>query len=175
MSETRQFSIGDTVFIARVNSTEKWIACPDCFGKRYLTVILGDESQVTIDCACCARGYEPSKGIVLSYYYNSPQAEEVVVCDIELREGKIRYNWSDEEDVFATEEEALARSVAKAADLEIEEQRRIHKKEKDTRTWSWNATYHRQQIRHAEKELAYHKSKLEAAKFHVKEEKEAAK
>ena len=39
---------------------------------------------------------------------------------------------------------------------------------KDTRSWAWNATYHRGCIRQAEKDLEYHRAKLAVALEHKK-------
>ena len=52
-----------------------------------------------------------------------------------------------------------------------EELAKIYRKEKNNHTWSWNAHYHRDCIRRAEKDLIYHKAKLEVAKVKTKEEK----
>ena len=42
-------NLGDTVWRATVKRSQVHVACPDCFGRRALRVILGDDSEVVID------------------------------------------------------------------------------------------------------------------------------
>jgi len=52
MSNTK-YNIGDKVWRATSGTEEKKVLCPECFGKTFLTVILGDNSQVKIWCVSC--------------------------------------------------------------------------------------------------------------------------
>lgn len=174
-----RFKIGDEIWVAKYNAVERWIKCPDCLGKRYLTVILGDDSQVTIDCAGCAAGYEPPRGVIKTYDYEATTIHTTVTSvESELKEGVevSRYGYFecyrvDDENVFATQEEAQARADRYANEAKASEEARLLRKEKDTRSWAWNAHYHRKCIKQAEKDLAYHTAKLNAALPHVKAEK----
>lgn len=174
-----RFKIGDQVWVAKNRGIERWITCPDCFGKRYLTVTLGDDSQVTIDCAGCARGYEPPRGVISTHDYEATVLNvELTSVESELKEGVEveRYGHSgcyreDGENVFATEAEAMVRADVFAKERKAEEEARLLRKEKETRTWAWNAHYHRSRIKDANKELVYHTAKLNAALQHVKAEK----
>lgn len=57
-----------------------------------------------------------------------------------------------------------------AAEADAEELRRIAEKEKPTRTWSWNATYHRKEIKRCEESIARHRAKLSVASLKAKED-----
>lgn len=164
------FEIGQPVFIARYAPIERWIACSDCRGLKWLTVILGDDSSVTIDCVGCADGYAPPRGVIRTCDYE-PQVDAIVVDNIEMREGAIRYNYNDSINVFDNEEAAWVRARALKHIADKEETERLLNKEQPKREWSWHVHYHRRCVKQAEKEIAYHSSKLEAAKLHSKEEK----
>src|ERR1035437_2248539 len=109
-----KFKIGDTVFQARGEQTRIWITCPECCGDGWLRVILGDDSQVSIACVCCERGYEGSPGRISTYVFSADvHATQVVGTESELRNGVLhtcyKFNGgytTDELDVFATREYA---------------------------------------------------------------------
>lgn len=58
------FELGVTIWAADTSSHPEWVECPECAGTRVLTLIQGNGEQVSIDCACCRNGYEPSTGRV---------------------------------------------------------------------------------------------------------------
>jgi len=169
----RKYNIGDKVWYAKTGTKEKSVECPECFGKKFLTVILGDNSKVTIDCAGCARGYEPPKGYVI-YYEWGVDVREVTIQRMEIKPDEVTYGFWDcysaETDrIFSTKEEAEKRALELVEEHNKEELARIYRKEKNNHTWSWNVHYHRDCIRRAEKDLIYHKAKLEASKGKLKE------
>jgi hypothetical protein len=90
---------------------------------------------------------------------------------MEAREDRTRINVDGyyAQQVFDSEQEALEYAKALRDAHEADERRRILAKEKDTRSWAWNATYHRKRIKEAEKQIAYHRSKLEVAALKSKE------
>ena len=62
------FKIGDKVFQANYGRHERWIVCPDCLGTKHVKVILGDGTEVQIECGGCdPGGYEPSLGRIWQY------------------------------------------------------------------------------------------------------------
>lgn len=69
----------------------------------------------------------------------------------------------------ATVEEAQAAAAAMAVQWDADERAKIATKERDTRTWAWNASWHRGRIKDLERELAYHTSKLAVAAIKAKE------
>jgi hypothetical protein len=65
------FELRQAIWWASCDSIEVTENCPDCFGKKYLTVILGDDSEVKIDCRTCALGYEPPRGYITLHKYGA--------------------------------------------------------------------------------------------------------
>ena len=182
------YNIGDRVWYAGMESREASVVCPECFGKKYLTVILGDDSQVTIDCAGCASGYNPPKGYV-TYYENTAFVEQVTITGFDVDADKIRYKFdivrkcndgfhrtlqsgADDYKVFGTKEEAEVKAKELAEEHNREKLERINCKEQHNHTWSWNVHYHRRQIREAKKSIEYHEGKLVVAREKSKEKEE---
>ena len=170
-----KYKIGNVVWYAQVKCFEGTEPCPDCFGQRALTVIKGDGSQVSIECAGCASGYDTSKGYVTYHGWKSDVCQ-VRIERVEITDQGVEYGHSQsyrvsEDEVFDTKEEAEKRADEKWKEHNAQELARIHQKEKHNRTLSWNAHYHRDCIRRAEKDLAYHTAKLSVAKVKAKERK----
>lgn len=173
-----KYNIGDKVWYAERKSVTKREVCPDCFGKLYLTVIKGDDSQVTIECAGCQSGYEHPKGYI-NYCSHENDVREVVIQGLDVRpysEVEYKFNCTEcswrnakESELFTTKEEAEIKAKELAEDWNKEQIANIHRKEKNNRTWSWNAYYHRKQIKEAERQIEYHSKKLDYAKQCVKE------
>jgi|ERR1039458_3737420 hypothetical protein len=170
-------ALGDSKWIAKAAQHSKVsVPCPDCFGKKFLTVTLGDDSQVTIDCSTCASGFESPRGYVLIDHYE-PDAERVTIRSIELESidnqpvysGETFYRLLESE-LFEHYSEALARAVIKARLLAVEAEARFQRKEKDTHTWAWNVTYHRRSLKEAQRQLDYHTAKLAVSLPHKKDE-----
>lgn len=172
-----QFNIGDTAYVAQHSPhTDVWVQCPECLGTRTMRVILATGDEHTIDCACCERGYEGSPGKILTWQAQA-NVEAVVIAGVESHmDGetlKVRYHYSpnyivDACNVFATHDEAMVRAEELSAAHNAEQAKRVRCKEKDTRKWAWNVSYHRKEIREAHRKIEYHTAKLNAAKEHVK-------
>ena len=168
-----KYGIGDEVWWACFESEPDYVTCPDCGGTGQITCLLFDGSQVSIDCEGCKNGYLGPQGR-LKVYARKPTARRRTITRMEIDAGKVEYGVTDgyrvlEEDLFQNESDALARAAVKAAAAEGEERDRIARKEKDTRSWSWNVHYHRRAIREAERQIVYHTSKLNVAKLKAKE------
>lgn len=186
-----KFKIGESVYLATFGMKNNRVQCPDCFGKKFLTIIMGDDSQVQIECGGCSAGYEPPRGTVVNYEH-LPKVELCDVVGIEISSAICEYKISrcsesdkgeiffhtghvKENEIFSTKEEAQAKADQMAKEFAIEEERRLKcVKQNAKRTWSWNVCYHRGIIRRAEKDIAYHSQKLAYAKPKIKEEKQAA-
>jgi hypothetical protein len=173
----QRLAIGDMAWIATFDAANNFISCPDCGGTGRLRVILHDETQVSIGCANCAAGYDPPTGRI-RVYDRRPRAEQVRIngCEIDSKEIRWRlgesttcYRVADDADVFETEEAALERAKIIAVEADEAERNKIFRKEKDTRTWAWNASYHRNCIKRAQKDIEYHTAKLNVAKIKAKE------
>ena len=170
------YKLGDKVFVAFLKSHEKWVTCPHCFGKRALTVILGDDSQVSIDCDCCRYGFEGSKGYLKSWGWVSGVKESTITKVEQEWPEKIEYGVDggyrvDQDKVFDTQVAAEIRAQELIIEQDKKELHCIQVKERVDRNWAWNVRYHRERIKQSEKDLEYHRAKLAVAQTHVKEDK----
>lgn len=165
-----QFNIGDTIYRAETGRRTAWITCPECFGSGRLRVILGNDSEVSIACVCCERGYEGSPGKIQTYEFSSNTAPHVVTGVSSQLKGsglEIHYHvgcWSlEEKDCFSTHEEALLRASELVAQNTAEEKKRLGYKEKQHKTWASNVAYWRADIRRAKEVIARCESRLAVA------------
>ena len=172
-----KFNIGDIAYVARAGQEQIWITCPECLGSGRLRVILGDDSEVSIHCECCSRGYDGSLGRVQTYTFKA-RVEEVVITRIEssMHGDGLRtcYKFSgcyydDEKNLFATRLEALARAEQIREEHIADETKRLKYKEKQHKTWAWNVSYWRRGIRHAKEEIARYEARLAVAPKNPKE------
>jgi len=167
-----KYQIGQSVWVATWDSTENYMICPDCGGTGRVRVIHHDDTLMSIECAGCSAGYEPPTGRV-RVYDRRPRAELTYIVGVEITEGKTEWNtkgrWHfDEAEIYETESEAMAAAILKAEKADLEEREKISAKEKPTRTWSWNAHYHRKEIKEAQRRLEYHTKKLAVANLKAK-------
>ncbi len=172
------YKIGDVVWAANRRRVEKSMVCPDCLGKKFLTVILGDDSRVTIDCASCDEDLYSGPSGLIRYYQEEVQAEMITIEGLEEMAGKVEYKYKingcccyviKEQDVFPTKEEAQMRALKLAQEYEQSERDRINYKLKPAKNWAWHIRYYRDNIKRAQKEIEYTTLQLEAAKKHTKE------
>lgn len=174
---TPKFAIGDAIWIATWDSSDNYVTCPDCGGTKHIRVIMHDDTEHRIACQNCGHGYNESTGRV-RVYDRKPKAERHMVTGLEINGSEIKYRSQigcssyrivEEELAYATEGEAYAAAVKRAAECNAEDRLKVLTKEKNTRTWAWNASYHRQCIKRAQKELEYHTAKLNVAAVKAKE------
>lgn len=166
-----RFEVGQQVWVADFSPLDpSYETCPDCGGTGRLRVIFHDETQVSIACQNCALGYDPPTGRIMVRRV-APNARQAIICGYESHD-KIRwhvdsvancYRIFDDEKVFVTQAEAQARAESDAAEYEANERKRLFEKEQDTRSWAWNASYHRKQIKEAQRQIEYHTAKLSVA------------
>lgn len=165
-----QFNIGDTAYFASAGQEPSWITCPECLGSGRLRVILGDDSEVSIACVCCERGYEGSPGKIQTRVLHA-SVEGFLVTGVEthMRDDvlTVRYSnrqWSVEADrLFATYAEAFAQAEVLVAAKQAEETKRLSYKMKQTRTWTWNVSYYRREIRNAQQTIERMQARLNVA------------
>lgn len=172
-----KFQIGDEVWRASTQTRPVKFTCLECAGKGYLTVILGDDTRVTIACDCCRRGYEGSNG-----YHDQYEHFEVVeqgrVSGVEVSEDTFEYrvpaggcsSWCvKESELFSDEASAQVR----AGELSKERTQTAANlpclKHKGDRSWSWNVTYYRRSIREAQRQIEQHTASLNYALTRVKD------
>lgn len=176
----KQFNIGDKVFKATYGKHEKLVTCPDCLGSKRVKMVLGDGTEVLIECGGCdPGGYQPSTGYIRQYDY-SVELKQYTVTGVKVTKDDVGYDLDNfgsgsyytgtNADTFATEDEAKAYGESLRAGYEAEENKRLMAKTKNHHSWSWNATYHRKCIKDLERQLEYHHSKVQVCKAHVKDE-----
>jgi hypothetical protein len=179
----KRFAVGDIVWHATFESTEKWVTCPDCLGYKFAKVTFGDGSEVTVGCGECSRGFEPPSGYVRIYEHEA-KALPVFVERVEISRGdgdenSFSYSLSDHrggsEYIFDNEPEAKECAERLAEECKVAEEARVHHKDKPSQTWARNASYHRGCIKRAQRDLAYHTEKLNAAKIHSREKSDPVK
>ena len=172
---TPKYNIGDVVWYARRETTTDKIMCPECFGKKVLTVILGDGSQVIIDCMGCAPGLENPRGYC-TFYKQSSGVKEIIISGVEYNIIKTTYQFDgcysvNETELFDTKEGAEKKAVELAEEHNKEELDRIHRKEKNNKNWAWHVHYYRNKIRRALEDIEHAKARLNIAKKKLKTEK----
>ncbi len=171
-----KFQIGETVWVARFEMVKQWLECPDCCGSGVLTVIKGDGLKVSIECTGCQSGYEPPKGRVYLYEHKeSVRQTEITGIEQAVEDNKVVIKYRSTHDyihdsahITTTREEAVEIAQRLACNADREEKERFQKKEKPERSWAWNATYHRSQLKEAQKQVEYHSGKLAVAKLKQK-------
>lgn len=162
--------IGQQVFVAHAYSHAKvWAPCPVCYGKLAVTLELGNGERVSIQCDACGLGFEGPQGRVREYRAASG-VRAAVVDGVQVQNNGWRIIvahagseiWG--ETVFATEAEAEARRVVMHAEVEKDaEHRCMQQREYKRKKPTWLVRYHREQIKRAEKDLAWHRAKLPEA------------
>ena len=183
----KDFKLGDKVWHASFDTVKKTAVCPECFGKKYLTVILGDDSKVTINCRGCASGFEQPKGYI-NYWEWQAKIEQVTIAGMDInqeRDTEYRFHYSGGDNcysyrtskytIFSTKEEAERKGKELAEEHNKQELQKIHRKGKHNSDWAWDVHYYRQQIRSAEKEIIQFTEKLNVAEENAKKQKEEVK
>ena len=168
-----KLKIGDLVYRATFTSQDDSLECPDCGGTGRIRVIFHDDSIASIDCGNCAKGYNPPTGRVTTYR-RTPAVSWSNVVGYEVSGTEIKYKLHNcyhagISDIFDNEADALVRAQEMCDAATAEEERRILTKEKDTRSWAWNASYHRREIKDAERRIECNKKKLSVASLKAKE------
>jgi hypothetical protein len=173
-----KYQIGQQVWYAGWESAPARIVCPDCAGEGRIRVLLPDDSIVSVECVACTRGYNPPSGY-LECYDRHAVAALVTILGVEMDGDKTEWKTTasyrtSEDDLFDNEVDAYAAAKAKAEEADRNERERIGRKHKDTRSWAWNAHYHRKCIKDAQRQIEYHTAKLAVANLKTKAKDEAA-
>lgn len=164
------FSIGQTLWLPSHAPVEEMVSCPVCAGQRFVTLILGDGEHVRIPCEGCGIGFDGPRGVVKEYTYTPTVRAFVIAAVVRFDEDSGRQRWTlraddgsvaDFGDLRAIESEAMAVAEANAkAQYERNMESRVRKK-KDKRG-GWTVLYHRQCIADLERQLAWHRAKVQS-------------
>jgi hypothetical protein len=169
---SKEFNIGDSVWLAICDQNQVTKECPVCYGRLRVRLELGNGDMVTLPCDYCNKGFSEPRGVVEEYEWEAnSQPTSVKSKEVHEYDGKreVRYQFitghASTEDVFSTKEEADARCVLKTAEYEKEQKRRLeHIKDQTQKTFAWNAGYHMRCAKKAKQDLEYHTAKA----FHMK-------
>lgn len=161
-------NIGDTVYIPHVEQTEAYKVCPYCIGNRYLTVIFGDLTQVTIKCDACGPGYEDSTGRIKFWEFSGTLGTAVVTGMAKVS-GVMKYFLDgssfavDSERVWVNEMEARVRLQSLLIEHDDDEKKKYTRKVDANKPWSFQATYHRKRLKDAKRDIIHHGEALDYA------------
>lgn len=172
---TNKYNMGDLVFWATAGTTSKYVTCPDCFGKQFLTVIMGDGTQHTIDCECCREGLVMSRGQVTTWEF-AAEVHSGTVSGIEADPfDRVQWRYQidnhrvDETDIRTTREAAEIRANELVTEHTAHEAVAFQQKYKEHKNWQWHVSYHRKELKRAEDQIKYHTAKLSVAQAKTKE------
>lgn len=160
------FSIGDVLWAAGHTPHQIEVPCPICYGQLAIVIILGNGDRVGVNCDGCGHGYDGPRGAVGEWVYD-PRAIEF---EIEAVDAMHMGRWSVRsttgatsyyEELFKTEAEALAKARENAErQLETNMASRCRVRG-GAKKAGWTARYHLGQIQDLERQLAWHRSKVE--------------
>jgi len=165
------FKVGDVVWRAACGTEQVRQTCPVCFGKLFVTVILGDDSAVDTPCEYCGKGYDGQKGWVTEWEYVArPAVDTISEVRRTTDESGEHYGYRLSSGhvvpvVFATIEEAQEAADQARYTHEAEQARRRKEgKEHSARSFSWRVGYHQREVKEATRKLAYHSARVQPCK-----------
>ncbi|MDD5375761.1 hypothetical protein [Acidithiobacillus sp.] len=171
--------VGDIFWSAHYGMSEVTKTCPVCYGKRCVTLILGNDDKIELPCDYCRRGYEEPRGTKTEYEFTSG-AEQETVDEVRIEETskgrKVEYLTFDhhvvrEDEAYATKEEAEERCKQLIAErMHDEATRAEHIKANQAKSYSWNAGYHMREAKREEESAARHRARAKLCKERTKED-----
>jgi len=157
-------NIGDFIYwVYSSTNYQKEIPCPMCFGKLFVTIILGDNSESKIECGYCQKGYERASGIA-TVWEAVALVKSGEISGVSTRNGtkyEVGYETLMSTEIFTSKKEAEAHRKVRYE----EEILRANKWFKDNfvnakKSQTWSTGYHRNCIKSAEKTISWHKDRL---------------
>jgi hypothetical protein len=184
----KEYRVGDIVWVAECAPyVEKRVLCPVCFGKKEVTLILGNGDSVILPCGNCQAGYDQPTGYVTIHepVVRASQKRIDRVEIIETEEGQVReygaelfasgcgttYQALDNNKIFDTEVEALRKAQHDAEEISKNQ----NPKAKLDKSYSWNAGYHMRHAKRLREEIEYHEKQAILCKSRTKETEQAKK
>ncbi len=158
-----KYTLGDTAYwIESGTNYQKRIPCPMCFGKLFVTVILGDDTQEKVECGFCQRGVERPSGYATTWEA-SATVHLGIITGVSTKDGiryEVGYKSLFEHEIYSESEAELVR-VAKFEEAK-EQAEKLFRDSFITATKKqvWSAGYHRENIKRAERNIEWHKLRL---------------
>jgi hypothetical protein len=169
------FALAEVVWHAGYGQHSEWSTCPECCGSKTITLTQGNGDQVSLDCACCSRGFNPPTGTIERRVSNR-RPVPFICAWVEVRGEEIRYMENttgsgtivDSKDLFR-DQNACQQRCDELNKLFEEEQERlilatISHKRKDM---AWSAHYWGRKVKDLERELELAKKRLGLIKSSV--------
>lgn len=177
MNEEKKYSVGDAIWHSRYGINPVVKTCPVCFGKKEVTLILGNGDEVVLKCEYCVKGFNEPSGTITEYEYVAAASQRtitainsVVTVNGEEREYMCGFTRLKNGDIFDTEGEALVRSEYEAKEARKEQETKIeYLKKSKAKSFSWNAGYWMSQIRNAKKNIEQWEKRVQLCKARSKE------
>lgn len=157
-------ALGDKIYwVESSTSYGKYVPCTICFGKLHVTLILGDGSQMTVECDFCKHGLDEPRGKAKTW---EPAAfiRSGTISGISTRNGiqyEVGHTSLKEHEVFSSEQEA--EPVYQAKLKEVTETAAEWFKNSFvtcTKKQTWSAGYHKSRIKDAERTISWHQARL---------------
>ena len=173
------YAFGQVVFSAvAYNHNLVSVPCPICFGKLFVTLILGNGEQQAIQCDACGHGYESPRGVVGEYRAESRVEEGVITgmsWDSYHEKWCVTVNGHARDNLFTSLEEAEAARARMHAEQE-ESARKNWEEQLDNkkRRHTWSAHYHRSCLADLERRAKHHRDRLADPRIRERKEKEGA-
>lgn len=165
---SKEYNVGDLVYWAKADIQHIRVKCPVCFGKRVVTLIMGNDEQVVLECDYCGKGCDNAPGYIDEWEW-TPGVQEIKIDKkiVEEVNGErdIEYRYVNyilrHDDIFSTVGEAEERIKEKIVIHEQEEAERMERiKDVKNKSYAWLVGYHRRQAKEAQKDLEYHSGKV---------------
>ncbi len=160
------FAIGQVMWMAAHQPRKVTKPCPVCFGHLEVKVILGNGELATVPCDACGLGFNGPQGTVEEYEYD-PQVEQFIIAGVQSMYNDRWYVVSttgatcDFNDLWDTKELAETRALLNAHEQRERNMQTLQTKKKSIQRHGWSVRYHRDKIKDLERQIAWHKSRIE--------------
>ena len=165
-----KFEIGDIVYAAETITKRVEEVCPVCNGDKEVMMVLGDGTQVMLNCRFCAPGYDPPRGWIYAEYIVEPSAKKIYVegirtdvdretkeIEVTLQHGSRLYDV--ERYIALTYEEAFEKAVLlaeKGNQRYVDQRTATGEKAKRDKSYTWHVGYHMRAAKSAREEAERH-------------------
>lgn len=176
----KEYKIGDKVWWAHCGTREVQHACPICFGKKKVTLILGDDSEVECECDFCGKGYQHAIGYVIEHDWVA-EPKQITIDGISIDhygdKRTIRYSYLNyclyDEDVFDTEEEAKIQCDKKTTEHNENVRKNLYSRAQSShKSYSWSVGYSKREIKEAQRRIEWHQAKIKEIEPKIRKKKE---
>jgi len=178
----KTYSKGDVVWFASCKTERVDVECDVCFGKKQVTLVLGNGEQFLIPCSYCGTGFDAPRGVVSEYRWVA-EPKQIMISSVKTEDTdkgiKVEYGFDDNyiayvTEVFDTKEDAIARCIEHTKEYEKDQnERKMHIIKDRKRSIAWSVGYHRREIKQLRGQLEYHEKQV--LQYKQKEERKESK